>query len=233
MSLLMPPLIFSNVEFTLKGPSGPVEILRGIDLTVHAGEAVAIVGPSGSGKSSLVMLMAGLDLPSRGEIKVAGANMAAMSEDQRARFRSAHIGIVFQFFYLIPTMTALENTALPLEFLAAANARGRARDALEKVGLAERVDHYPSQLSGGEQQRVGLARAMIAQPPILLADEPTGNLDASNSSLISDLLFARHKEEKSCFVLVTHDFELAKKCDRCLRMENGLLHEIKHDELKV
>ncbi len=220
-------LLLKSVQFTLNGPSGPVEILRGIDLAVEAGQAVAIIGPSGSGKSSLIMLMAGLDLPSAGEIKVAGANMIAMNEDQRARFRGAHIGIVFQSFYLIPTMTALENTALPLEFLSATDAQTRAREALEKIGLGARVDHYPAQLSGGEQQRVGLARAMIARPPILLADEPTGNLDATNSNLIADLLFARQKEEQACFVLVTHDLELAEKCDRCLRMENGFLQETK------
>ncbi len=221
------PLMLKDVQFTLRGPSGPIEILRGIDFTIQEGESAAIIGPSGSGKSSLIMLMAGLDLPSAGEIKVADANMAEMSEDQRARFRGAHIGIVFQSFYLIPTMTALENTALPLEFLGAADAQSRARAALEEIGLGARLDHYPAQLSGGEQQRVGLARAMIAAPPILLADEPTGNLDADNSRLITDLLFQRQKEAGVCFVLVTHDLSLAEKCDRQLRMENGLLNEVK------
>ncbi len=216
-------LSLKNVDFTLKGPSHEIKILSDISLDASANESIAITGPSGSGKSSLIMLIAGLDSPSGGSIIVANEDIVKMNEDARARFRSRHIGIVFQSFHLIPTMTALENCALPLEFLGARDAHARAKVMLEQVGLADRLHHYPSQMSGGEQQRVGLARAIIAQPDILLADEPTGNLDKKNSNSIADLLFSIQKQNNSCLILVTHDEALARRCDRVLVMDNGRL----------
>ena len=219
----MSALSLHHVEFTLQGPDRAVEILRDVNFTAEPGESVALTGPSGSGKSSLVMLMAGLDLPTSGTIRIEGQDIVQMTEDQRARFRADHIGIVFQSFHLIPTMTALENTTLPLEFLGRKNALASAEQMLSRVGLGQRLHHYPAQLSGGEQQRVGLARAMIAEPPILLADEPTGNLDAENSERIADLLFAMQWEHNTCLVLVTHDPALAEKCARHLRMDEGTI----------
>lgn len=212
-----------NVDFTLKGPSQDIKILANVNFAALAGESVAVIGPSGSGKSSFIMLMAGLDLPSSGKILVAEQDIVKMNEDQRAEFRSLHIGIVFQSFHLINTMTALENCSLPLEFLGVEDAQDKAVEILERVGLGERINHYPRQMSGGEQQRVGLARALIAKPPILLADEPTGNLDDENSERIADLLFSASKESNTCLILVTHDLELAKRCERVLKMDNGRL----------
>ena len=219
----MPALSLHHVAFTLQGPERALDILRDINFEADRGESVALTGPSGSGKSSLIMLMAGLDLPTSGAIRVAGQDIVHMNEDQRAKFRAHHIGIVFQSFHLIATMTALENTTLPLEFLGKKNAQSEAEQMLKRVGLGQRLHHYPAQLSGGEQQRVGLARAMIAQPPILLADEPTGNLDAENSAYIADLLFAMQQEQQTCLILVTHDLDLAQKCSRHLRMEQGTI----------
>ena len=216
-------LSLSQIELALQGPDHMVHILRDVNFSAAEGESVAITGPSGSGKSSLMMVMAGLDLPNAGQISVAGYDIVTMDEDERAQFRSKHIGIVFQSFHLIPTMTALENTALPLEFLGIVNALTQAEEILARVGLEARFHHYPAQMSGGEQQRVGLARAMIAKPPILLADEPTGNLDKESSDMISKLLFSLQKERNMCLILVTHDLTLAKKCQRVLSMDNGYL----------
>ena len=210
-----------KVSLTLDGNAGPVDILHDITLAIGAGEAVGIVGPSGSGKSSLLMLMGGLERVTGGSIEVAGQDFAAMDEDALARFRREKMGIVFQSFHLIPTMTALENVAVPLELAADADAFARARDALGSVGLAARIDHYPSQLSGGEQQRVALARATVSGPAILLADEPTGNLDGTTGDAVTDLLFSLRGETDATLVLVTHDETLAARCDRVLRMADG------------
>ncbi|SFJ57243.1 putative ABC transport system ATP-binding protein [Desulfomicrobium apsheronum] len=213
--------MLSNVHLTLTAGSGPVNILSGVNLRVAQGETLAVVGPSGSGKTTMLMLMAGLERPTLGQVQVAGVDLTALTEDALSRFRREHLGIVFQAFHLIPTMTALENAALPLEFAHHPQARGRALEALEQVGLGHRGSHYPSQLSGGEQQRVALARAFAARPRIILADEPTGNLDEETGAKVMELLFTLQAEENATLVLVTHDRSLAERCDRVATMHSG------------
>lgn len=213
--------MLSDVHLTLTAGSGPVNILSGVNLRVAQGETLAVVGPSGSGKTTMLMLMAGLERPTLGQVQVAGVDLTALTEDALSRFRREHLGIVFQAFHLIPTMTALENAALPLEFAHHPQARGRALEALEQVGLGHRGSHYPSQLSGGEQQRVALARAFAARPRIILADEPTGNLDEENGAKVMELLFALQAEENATLILVTHDRSLAERCDRVATMHSG------------
>lgn len=215
----------SDIYLTLVGGSGEVNILRGINLQVARGETLAIVGPSGSGKTTTLMIMAGLEQPTSGIVKVAGQTLSGMNEDALARFRRAHLGIVFQSFHLVPTMTALENTALPLEFAHIPDARDRAMVALAAVGLKSRAGHYPAQLSGGEQQRVALARAFAGEPKAILADEPTGNLDSETGKRVVDHLFSLQHKLDTTLVLITHDKELASQCSRQVRMEDGLLRQ--------
>jgi putative ABC transport system ATP-binding protein len=212
-----------SLEFSVVAASGAVNILRGVDLKVSSGEAVGIVGPSGSGKTSLLMLLAGLERPTAGRLQVAGHDLAGMDEDSLARFRRQHVGIVFQSFHLIPTMTALENVAVPLEFAGRRDAFGRAEEALRSVGLGHRLTHYPGQLSGGEQQRVALARAFVAEPRLLLADEPTGNLDRGTGGQVMELLFGLRERFGTTLLLITHDPALAARCDRQVRIEDGLI----------
>ena len=214
-------LALVDARLTLAGNAGPVEILRGITLNVERGETLGLVGPSGSGKSSLLMLMGGLERASGGSVTALGHDLTAMDEDGLARFRRGNMGVVFQSFHLIPTMTALENVAVPLELAGVADAFPRAQAELLAVGLAFRADHYPSQLSGGEQQRVALARAAAPRPAILLADEPTGNLDASNGAAIMELLFALRDRHGATLIMVTHAPELAERCDRVVRLADG------------
>jgi putative ABC transport system ATP-binding protein len=216
-----PIIKLSDIHLTLKSDAGPVNILRGIDLTVQQGDTVGIVGPSGSGKSTLMSIMAGLELPTSGSVEIAGQKLENLNEDALARFRRANIGIVFQSFHLIPTMTAHENVAIPLELAGERDAFSIAETRLEAVGLADRATHYPAQLSGGEQQRVALARALSTNPKILLADEPTGNLDGKTGELIVDLMFRLHEEEGTTMVLITHDDALARKCTHQVRLEDG------------
>lgn len=211
----------SAVTLTLPSRAGQVEILRGIDLTIPQAVAAAIVGPSGSGKSSLMSILSGLERASSGSVMVDGAELSGLSEDQLARFRRGRIGIVLQSFHLIPTMTALENVAVPLELAGMPNAFARAADELHAVGLAHRTDHYPAQLSGGEQQRVAIARALATQPKILFADEPTGNLDSVTGGAIIDLLFRMHEERRMTMLLITHDAGLASRSDLVLEMADG------------
>lgn len=223
-----PTFELEDVMLSLKGNAGPVDILRGISLNVQPGETLALTGPSGSGKSSLLMVMGGLEQATGGHVRALGQDLTAMNEDALARFRRGdarrgRMGIVFQSFHLIPTMTALENVATPLELAGAEDAFERAANALETVGLGHRTDHYPAQMSGGEQQRVALARAYAPHPSILLADEPTGNLDSANGDAIMDLLFALRDAHGSTLVLVTHDPILAKRCDRVVRLADGQL----------
>ncbi len=216
-----PIVAVRDLFFTVASAAGPVNILRGISLAIPAGEAVGIVGPSGSGKSTLMMLLAGLERPTAGSVRVAGADLGAMDEDQLARFRRAQIGIVFQAFHLIPTMTAEENVAVPLEFAGRRDAFARAREALAAVGLAHRLGHYPAQLSGGEQQRVALARALVAEPALLLADEPTGNLDLATGASVMDLMFDLRARLGTTLVLITHDPALAERCGRVVALADG------------
>jgi len=218
------PLIEARgLVFTAVAASGPVQVLRGVDLTVAAGEAVGIVGPSGSGKTSLLMLLAGLERPTAGGLMVAGRELAALDEDALARFRRDEIGIVFQAFHLVPTMTALENVAIPLEFAGRRDAFERAAEALKDVGLGHRLEHYPGQLSGGEQQRVALARAVVAEPRLILADEPTGNLDRTTGGAVMDLLFGLRARLGTTLLLITHDQALAERCERQVRIEDGMI----------
>mgnify|MGYP000430449672 CR=1 FL=1 len=216
-----PVLSLRDVSLTLKGNAGPVNILKNISLDVEAGTRISLVGPSGSGKSSLLMVMGGLERATGGQVMAMGQDFSAMNEDQLARFRRAHMGVVFQSFHLIPTMTALENVATPLELAGHRDAMARARAELEAVGLAHRADHYPNQLSGGEQQRVALARASAPSPQILLADEPTGNLDQATGEIIMDLLFDLHAKRGTTLVLVTHSNALARRCSRVIRLRDG------------
>ena len=211
----------AGVHLKLASEAGEVNILRGVDLDVARGESVAVVGPSGSGKSTMMMVMAGLERPTSGSVRVAGIDLGPLDEDQLALFRRRRIGIVFQAFHLIPTMTALENVAVPLEFAGQADAFDLARLELEAVGLGHRLTHYPGQLSGGEQQRVALARAFAPEPALLLADEPTGNLDADTGKLVIDLMFELSAKRGSTLVLISHDRELAVRCDRQVRMHDG------------
>ncbi|RAP41680.1 ABC transporter [Rhodovulum viride] len=216
-----PILSLSDVTLTLDGNAGPVEILHGISLDVTPGETLGLVGPSGSGKSSLLMLMGGLERATSGRVLALGRDLTAMNEDQLARFRREHMGVVFQSFHLIPTMTALENVATPLELAGHRDAFERAADELRTVGLGARMDHYPSQMSGGEQQRVALARAAAPRPHLLLADEPTGNLDGANGAAIMDLLFGLRDRHGATLVLVTHAPDLAARCDRVIELADG------------
>lgn len=216
-----PVLSLKNVELSLDGNAGRVDILHGITLDVEKGETVGLVGPSGSGKSSLLMVMGGLEQATGGTVSALGQDLTAMNEDALARFRRGHMGVVFQSFHLIPTMTALENVATPLELAGARDAFDRAEAEMGAVGLAHRSGHYPSQMSGGEQQRVALARALVTRPEILLADEPTGNLDGANGQAIMDLLFALRDRHGATLVLVTHAPELAARCDRVIRLADG------------
>ena len=201
----------------------PLVILHEVDFTIHSGESVAIVGPSGSGKSTLLGLIAGLDAPTGGQVLLDGENLFAFNEDERAELRAEKLGFVFQSFQLLPSFTALENVMLPLEIVDRKNARELSLEVLQRVGLGERVSHYPNQLSGGEQQRVAIARAFAPLPKILLADEPTGNLDTKTGQIIIDLLFDLNQEKNTTLVLVTHDLALAERCDRMLQLEAGRL----------
>jgi len=207
----------------VSSPEGPLTIVDGIDLTVGRGESLAIVGASGAGKSTLLALLAGLDLPSAGEAWLDGMNLTALDEDGRAAIRARRVGFVFQSFHLVPSLTALENVMLPLELAGDRRARDAAIVVLERVGLSRRLRHYPRQLSGGERQRVAIARAFVAQPVILFADEPTGNLDTATGRKIADLLFSLNAEEGTTLVLVTHDQTLAERCDRVIRLAEGRL----------
>ena len=216
-----PAIELEGVHVTLPSRAGAVPILRGIDLDVSSGEAVAVVGPSGSGKSTLLMVIAGLERATSGRVAVAGADLGALDEDGLARLRAANIGIVFQSFHLVPTMTAVENVALPMEFLGQDDAFEVARAALADVGLAHREEHFPGQLSGGEQQRVAIARALSTKPALILADEPTGNLDLATGAAVMDLLFALKERTGATLLLITHDSDLAKRCDRTVSLADG------------
>jgi len=216
-----PIISLKNVSLTLESKAGPVEILSGTDLSVSGGQAVGIVGPSGSGKTTMLMVIAGLEPVSSGQVDVVGAEFSSLGEDELARIRGEHIGIVFQSFHLVPTMTALENVALPLEFSGVNGAREIARGCLDDVGLSHRMGHFPAELSGGEQQRVAIARAIAPGPKLLLADEPTGNLDVSTGAQIIDLMFELRARNGLSLVLVTHDEGLAEKCDRVIHMQDG------------
>ena len=221
ISVSDPAIALAQVNLSLGRSAARVHILKDINLEIARGEAIGLVGPSGSGKSTLLMVMAGLERADTGAIVVAGTDLTHLDEDALARFRGRQVGIVFQAFHLIPTMTALENVAVPLELAGAADAQARAERELAEVGLSERLHHYPAQLSGGEQQRVALARALAPNPSILVADEPTGNLDEATGAQIIDLLFAGHAERETTLVLVTHDPALAARCDRVVRMRSG------------
>ena len=210
-----------NVHLTLPSRAGNVDILRGVDLDVKPGEALGIVGPSGSGKTTLLMVIAGLEKASKGDVTVAGKSLNGLGEDALAAFRRDHVGIVFQSFHLIPTMTALENVAVPLEFRGAKDAMAIAADRLAQVGLGHRLDHYPSQLSGGEQQRVAIARALASGAKIIIADEPTGNLDHVTGEQIIKLLFDVKDQHGTSLILVTHDRSLAQRCDRMAEVLDG------------
>jgi len=216
-----PAISLSGVNLSLGRDAARVHILKDIDLHIGRGEAIGLVGPSGSGKTTLLMVLAGLERADTGSITVAGSDLHKLDEDALARFRGRNVGIVFQSFHLIPTMTALENVAVPLELAGVADAQDRARAELAKVGLAERLHHYPAQLSGGEQQRVALARALAPNPAILVADEPTGNLDEATGKHVIELLFAGHVERGTTLILVTHDNALAQRCDRIVRLRSG------------
>ena len=216
-----PAISLSQVNLSLGRGAARVHILKSIDLHIGRGEAIGLVGPSGSGKSTLLMVMAGLERSDSGSIVVAGEDLTKLDEDALARFRGRNVGIVFQSFHLIPTMTAIENVAVPLELAGLSDAFERAQRELEAVGLGERLSHYPAQLSGGEQQRVALARALAPGPSILVADEPTGNLDEKTGQQVIDLLFQGHVERGTTLILVTHDAALAARCDRVVRLRSG------------
>jgi putative ABC transport system ATP-binding protein len=217
------PLSLDGVTLTLPSAAGPVEILRGVSLTVEPGERVAVVGPSGSGKSSLIAVAAGLEQPTSGTVRLFGQELGRLSEDGRAKLRRGKVSLVFQSFHLLPNMTAEENVSAPLEIAGRSAAAKTARDWLARVGLSERLRHYPHQLSGGEQQRVALARALAIQPELLFADEPTGNLDAANASGVAELMFELVAETGAAMVLVTHDPALAARADRQIVMGGGLV----------
>lgn len=221
-----PIYTLTNAALSLDGNAGSVEILRAISFDVHKGESLGLIGPSGSGKSSLLMLMGGLERATGGSVKALGQDLGRMDEDALARFRRAHMGVVFQSFHLIPTMTALENVATPLELAADPDSYDKARAELDVVGLGHRADHYPAQMSGGEQQRVALARAAAPRPDILLADEPTGNLDGANGTAIIDLLFGLRDRHGATLILVTHSTILANRCDRIIRLSDGQIDPV-------
>lgn len=215
------PLVLRNVSLTLPSAAGPVEILKDLSFSVAPGERIAVTGPSGSGKSSLIAVAAGLEQPTSGSVQLLGQELAHLDEDGRARLRRGKVSLVFQSFHLLPNMTALENVAAPMEIAGLADAERTARAWLDRVGLSARQRHYPHQLSGGEQQRVALARALAPRPTLLFADEPTGNLDAVNAAKVADLLFGLVAEEQAAMVLVTHDPALAERADRQVRLTGG------------
>ncbi len=216
-----PDILLNDVHLKLTSMAGEVNILRGIFLSVDRGEAIGVVGPSGGGKSTMMMVAAGLERASSGRVVTAGVDLNNLDEDQLALFRRDHVGIVFQDFHLIPTMTALENVAVPLEFAGLDDALDRAEDLLNAVGLGHRLTHYPGQLSGGEQQRVALARAFASEPTILLADEPTGNLDGKTGEAVMDLLFELHEKSATTMMLISHDQALAERCNRIVTLADG------------
>ncbi len=216
-----PIVSLKNVQLSLKGNAGTINILKSITLQVGRGQAVALTGPSGSGKSSLLMVMAGLERATGGTVHLQGQDLGRMDEDQLAVFRRDHVGVVFQSFHLIPTLTALENVLVPLELAGQPNAPAQAMAQLDAVGLAHRTGHYPAQMSGGEQQRVALARAVAPGPSVLFADEPTGNLDASTGAKVMDLMFALQKDQGATLILATHDAALAARCDRVITLHDG------------
>ncbi len=218
-------LAFEGVQLSFPGKGAPVDVLRGVSFAVAANESVAVVGPSGSGKSSLLMLAAGLERATGGQVLALGKNLAELDEDGLAALRRGNIGIVFQSFHLIPTMSAIDNVAVPMDLAGMPGAMRRARDALEEVGLKERADHYPAELSGGEQQRVAIARATAPEPSLLLADEPTGNLDGDTGAAVADLLFGIAGRRGVALVLVTHDLALASRTGRTLRLADGHVSE--------
>jgi len=224
-SMKNPIIILKDAALTLGTSASKVDVLKGMSLQAEAGSSLGIVGPSGSGKSTLLMVLAGLERIDSGSIEIAGTNYKGLSEDELAAFRGRNIGIVFQSFHLIPNMTALENVAVPLEMAKIDNAFDRAREELAAVGLSERLDHYPAMMSGGEQQRVAIARALAPSPAIIIADEPTGNLDEDTGSQIADLLFDKQKERGTTLVLVTHDKSLAERCDRQIKVRSGEIFE--------
>ena len=218
-----PMVLLEDVELKLESEAGSVNILKGINLEIPVGETVSLVGPSGSGKTSMMMLIGGLERQTSGNIQVAGHDLAALDEDGLARFRRDNVGIVFQNFHLVPTMNALENVAIPVELAGLDNAFDRSREALAAVGLDHRVTHYPGQLSGGEQQRVALARAIVAGPRLLLADEPTGNLDGKTGNSVIDLLFSLRADHGATLLLITHNPALAEQCGRMIDLQDGLI----------
>ena len=219
----------SDVHLSLASAAGPVHILRGVSLAVDRGASLSVVGPSGSGKSSLIAIIGGIERPTSGQVAVAGRELGTLDEDALALFRREHVGIIFQSFHLIPTMTALENVALPRELAGRRDAFAVARAGLAEVGLEHRLQHYPGQLSGGEQQRVALARALANDPDLLLADEPTGNLDSDTGRGIVDLLMALRRDRGMTLLLITHDPGLAARCERKVTIANGRLHESADD----
>ncbi len=218
-----PMVLLDNVELKLESEAGPVNILKGINLEIPAGETVSVVGPSGSGKTSMMMLIGGLEKQTGGRVAVGGQDLTTLNEDGLARFRRDKVGIVFQNFHLVPTMNALENVAIPAELARLDNAFDRARDALGAVGLGHRTSHYPGQLSGGEQQRVALARAIVDGPKLLLADEPTGNLDAKTGDAVIELLFSLRADHGATLILITHNPAIAEKCGRVIELIDGLI----------
>ncbi|MCK7612285.1 ABC transporter ATP-binding protein [Roseibium sediminicola] len=228
-----PAITLKDVHLTLGEGAGRVHILKGIDLEIEKGTSVGLVGPSGSGKSTLLMVMAGLERADAGAVIVAGSELGPLSEDQLAQFRGRNVGIIFQSFHLVPNMTALENVAVPLELAGDPAAFDKARAELEAVGLGHRLSHYPAQLSGGEQQRVAVARALVVEPEILIADEPTGNLDDDTGAQIVELMFAAQKARKTTLVLVTHDPGLAARCARMIRVRSGEIEEAVADRTGV
>ena len=232
MVLPLPNPLFENsiiklekVSLTLEGPAGPVNILRELDLSVASGETISVVGPSGSGKTSLLMVIAGLEKPSSGLARVNGVKLNTLDEDELSEFRRENVGIVFQNFHLVPTMSALENVALPLEFSGRDDAISQAKTALKSVGLTKRINHYPGQLSGGEQQRVAIARAFIAKPKLLLADEPTGNLDTATSEVVINFLFELAEQQGTTLFLITHDVMIGARCNREIQISDGQIQK--------
>ena len=223
--MVEPMVHLKEVELILKSDAGEINILRGVDLSVAKGESIGVVGPSGSGKTSMIMVIAGLEKNSSGRVLVAGREISALNEDALAEFRRDHVGIVFQSFHLILTMTAHENVAVPMELAGQDDAFQRADEALAEVGLATRLKHYPGQLSGGEQQRVALARAFAIEPRLLLADEPTGNLDGDTGSRVVELMFGMAERSGTTLMLITHDPAIAQRCDRVVRMVDGRVEE--------
>ncbi|MBA5778686.1 ABC transporter ATP-binding protein [Stappia sp. F7233] len=226
-----PVIALKGVHLSLGSGAGRVHILKGVDLTIGRGRSVGLVGPSGSGKSTLLMVMAGLERADTGEVEVAGERLTRLGEDALARFRGRNVGIVFQSFHLVPNMTALENVAVPLELAGDNRAFEKAKAELAAVGLGERLNHYPAQLSGGEQQRVAVARALVVEPAILIADEPTGNLDDATGAQIIELMFEACSRRGMTLVLVTHDLQLARRCDQVVRVRSGTIEPFEAEAL--